>query len=128
MKGVNIMEKEFTNDSIRFLEQGTEKAVISEAVNSEMTTIALSGELSGEVANTLLDEMTALILAGQGILIDLDKTTYISASVMEVFLRMEKLLEKNNKYMRITNMTQTIYEDFKARGLHDLLEIEVKKQ
>ena len=121
------MEKEFTNDSIRFLEHGTEKAVINEAANNDIITISLSGNLSGEVANTLLDEMTALILAGQGIIVDLDKTTYVSASVMEVFLRMEKLLEKNNKYMRITNMAQMIYEEFKARGLHELLEIEVKK-
>ena len=122
-----MMEKEFTNDSIRFLEQGEEKAVIHEAENDGVIMITLSGKQSGDVANTLLDEMTALIVAGQGIVVDLDQTSYVSASVMEVFLRMEKMLEKNNKFMRITNMSQQIYDEFKARGLHELLEIEVKK-
>lgn len=121
------MEKEFTNDSIRFLENGEEKAVIHEAENNGVIMITLSGKLSGDVANTLLDEMTALIVAGQGIVVDLDQTSYVSASVMEVFLRMEKMLEKNNKFMRITNMSQQVYDEFKARGLHELLEIEVKR-
>ena len=121
------MEKEFTNDSIRFLDKGEEKAMIHEAENDGVIMITLSGKLSGEVANTLLDEMTALIVAGQGIVVDLEKTTYVSPSVMEVFLRMEKMLEKNNKFMRISNMSQEIYDEFKARGLHELLEIEVKK-
>ena len=121
------MEKEFGSDSIRFLDNGVEKACIAEAEADGVITITLSGTLSQETANTLLDEMTALIVAGQGIVVDLEKTTYVSASVMEALLRTEKLLEKSNKYLRIINMSQDVYDGFKARGLHELLDIEVKK-
>ncbi|MBQ6513427.1 MAG: STAS domain-containing protein [Clostridia bacterium] len=121
------MEKEYTEDSIRFVLNGAEKAAIKEEAADNIIKITLSGELNSEVANTLLDEMTALVVAGQGIVIDLDQTSYVSASMMEVFLRTEKLLEKNNKFMRIAGMSQKIYDEFKARGLHELLDIEVKK-
>ena len=121
------MEKEYTGNSIRFLSQGAEKALILEEADKEVINISLSGELTGEVANVLLDEMTALIVAGQGIVVNLDKTVYISASVMEVLLRMEKRLEAKNKYMRIIQVSPEIYGEFKARGLHELLDIEVKK-
>jgi len=121
------MEKEFGSDSIRFLDHGVEKACIAEAEADGVITITLSGTLSQEIANPLLDEMTALIVAGQGLVVDLEKTEYVSASVMEALLRTEKLLEKSNKYLRIINMSQEVYEGFKARGLHELLDIEVKK-
>ena len=121
------MEKEFGSDSIRFLDNGVEKACIAEAEADGVITITLSGTLSQEIANPLLDEMTALIVAGQGLVVDLEKTEYVSASVMEALLRTEKLLEKSNKYLRIINMSQEVYDGFKARGLHELLDIEVKK-
>lgn len=122
------MEKEYTGNSIRFLSQGAEKALILEEADKDVITVSLSGELTGEVANVLLDEMTALIVAGQGLVVNLEKTVYISASVMEVLLRMEKRLEEKNKYMQIVQAPQEIYNEFKARGLHELLDIEVMKK
>ena len=122
------MEKEYTGNSIRFLSQGAEKALILEEADKDVITVSLSGELTGEVANVLLDEMTALIVAGQGLVVNLEKTVYISASVMEVLLRMEKRLEEKNKYMQIVQARQEIYNEFKARGLHELLDIEVMKK
>ena len=121
------MERQYSDDSIKFVDQGIEKALIHEEIGEAAITITLSGELSGEVANTLLDEMTALIVSGQGIVVNMESVVYVSASVMEVLLRMEKLLEQKNRYMRIVQMPQAIYNEFKARGLHELLEIEVKK-
>ncbi|MBQ9252442.1 MAG: STAS domain-containing protein [Clostridia bacterium] len=121
------MERVYTEDSIRFMDQGREKAAFQEKVENGVVLFALSGAISGEITNTLMDEMTALIVAGQGLVVDLDRATYLSASAMEVFLRVEKRLEDQGKYLRIVQMPQEIYDTFKSRGMHELLEIEVKK-
>lgn len=122
------MELEYSIDTIRFLDHGSEKALLREKLDKESVTVGLSGSLSGDVANTLLDEVTALIVAGRSIVIDLEGAVYISPSVMEVLLKVEKRLEQNNKFMRIVQCPQEIYDTFKARGLHELLEIEVRKE
>ena len=121
------MERVITEDTIRFIDNGTEKASFQEKLEGESALIAISGAVSSDITNALLDEMTALIVAGQGITVNLEKTTYLAPSVMEVFLQMEKRLEAKGKYMRIIQMPQNIYDEFKARGMHELLEIEVKK-
>ena len=121
------MEREYTEDTIRFLDQGTEKASIQEKQEENGILLKLSGAITGEITNALLDEMTALIVAGQDITVDLENTTYLSASVMDVFLKMERRLEEKRKYLQIVQMPPQIYEEFKARGMHELLEIEVKK-
>ena len=121
------MERVITEDTIRFMDNGTEKAAFQEKLEGESVLITISGAVSGDITNALLDEMTALIVAGQGITVNLEKTTYLASSVMGVFLQMERRLEEKGKYMRIIQMPQNIYDEFKARGLHELLEIEVKR-
>lgn len=121
------MEKKYEEDGIHFLENGTEKAVFLEKIENQGIVISIHGAVSGEMANTLMDEISALIVAGQEISVDLEKAAYLSPSVMEVFLRMEKRLEEKGKYLRIIRMPQNIYNEFKARGMHELLEIEVIK-
>ena len=121
------MERVITEDTICFMDNGIEKASFQEKLEGESVLITISGAVSGDITNALLDEMTALIVAGQGIMVNLEKTTYLASSVMGVFLQMERRLEEKGKYMRIIKMPQNIYDEFKARGLHELLEIEVKR-
>ncbi len=121
------MERVYTEDTIRFMEKDQEKASIREQQDGNNILMSLTGSISGEITNALLDEMTALIIAGQGITLNLSDVTYLAPSVMEVFLQMERKLEEKNKILQITQMPQSIYNEFKARGMHDLLEIEVKK-
>ena len=121
------MERVYTEDAIRFMENGTEKAALQEKVEGESIQISLSGAISGDITHTLLDEMTALIVAGQGITVNLESASYLAPSVMDTLLQMEKRLEEKGKIMRLIQMPQPIYDDFKARGMHEMLEIEVKK-
>ena len=121
------MESVYAEDGIHFMENGTEKAAFLEKMEDQGILISLRGAVSGEMANALMDEMSALIVSGQGITVVLEETTYLSPSIMEVFLRMENKLEEKGKYLRIIRMPQSIYNEFKARGMHELLEIEVMK-
>ena len=121
------MEREYSEDTIRFLEHGTEKASITETIEGNTVLMFLSGVISGEVTNVLLDEMSALIVAGMEITVNLDNAQHLAPSVMEVFLQMERKLEEKGKYLRIVQTPQSLYDEFKTRGMHELLEIEVKK-
>ena len=121
------MERVYTEDMIRFIEDGAEKACFQESSEGETATLTLSGSISGEINNALLDEMTALIVAGQGMIVNLSGVKYLSPSSMEILLRMERKMEEKGKYLRIIQMPQFIYDIFKARGMHELLEIEVMK-
>ena len=122
------MQKIFSEDSIRFTEQDQEIAAIREETGEGKVTFFLTGSLNSETANDLADEMAAMIISGQEILLNMEEVTYLASSVMEALLRMEKKLEEKGKFMQILRMPQKIYDDFKARGMHELFEIEVIKK
>ena len=68
------MERVITEDTICFMDNGIEKASFQEKLEGESVLITISGAVSGDITNALLDEMTALIVAGQGITVNLEKT------------------------------------------------------
>ncbi len=106
---------------------GKVTATIREHIDNQDVTLQMSGELSGDVALDLLDEMTALHLAGKRIIVDLKDATYLSASVAEVFLKMEQRVEQKdpNQTLRIINVSRDLFNRFKKIGLHQSLDIEV---
>ena len=121
------MEREILEDGIRFVKDGKEAAAIHETIDEEKkeVIVTLSGSLTGETANDLLDELNALVIAGCGIRVDAGKVDYMAASMGNVFLNTENKLEEQNKYLKIVNLPVMIYEEWKKRGLHDLLDVEV---
>ena len=123
-----MLQKSFSEDGIRFLDQEKEVAGIREEIAEGKATFFLSGAMNSETANDLADEITALIISDQEIFVNMEGVTYLSSSVMETLLRMEKKLEQKGKYMQILQMPQIIYDGFKARGMHELFEIEVIKK
>ena len=121
------MEIVYIEDTIRFIEGGEEKASFQEKLDGNMVVLSLGGTISGEINNALLDEMMALIVADQVLVLNFKNVTYLSPSSMEIILKMERKMEEKGKYLRLIEMPQNIYDIFKNRGMHELLEIEVMK-
>ena len=121
------MERRTTDDAICFLKDGNEIATIQETIQDGQVIISLKGSFPGELANDLMDEISALMIAKMGIVVDAGAAEYFASSIGEVFLRTEKKLEEQGKWLRIVNMPSKLFEEFKKKGLHDLLDIEVAK-
>ena len=122
------MQKIFSEDAIRYLDLDQEVASIREEITEGKTTIFLTGTMNSETANDLADEMTALIISGQEMQLNMEGVSYLASSVMEALLQMEKKLEEKGKFLQILRMPQKIYDEFRARGMHELFEIEVIKK
>ncbi len=121
------MERITTEEGIRFLQDGMEKAAILEAIGEREVTVSLVGSFSGGLAYDLMDELSSLMIAGKGIVIDAAGADYFSSSVCEVFRRTELQLEEQQKTLKIVNLPQKLFEEFRKNGLYDILEIEVAK-
>ncbi len=121
------MEKEFGEGVISFVEDGVKKAAIYEQEEGNGILVRLEGAMNRETANTLRNELSARILSGQKISVDLSGVTYLSASVMDILLQEEIKQESSGKTIPLKQMPQQIYDSFKARGMHELFEIEVKQ-
>lgn len=122
------MERIISEDGIKFLRDGQEVASLQEQMNDQGIQVAMSGSFPGELSNDLWDEIGSLIIAGQEVSLHLGRAEYLSPSVMDVILRLEQRLEKKGKFLLLTHVPEKIYADFKKRGLHELLEIEVEKK
>ena len=89
--------------------------------------MALCGAFNSDMANDVFDEMTALISAGQGIVLDLGEAAYLSPSINIVFLSVENKLEEAGKTMRMVHVPDSIYREFRKSGIHELFEMELEK-
>ena len=69
----------------------------------------------------------ALITAGKGIELNLKGASHLSPSVGIAFLALENKLESCGKTMRMTHVPPAIYQVFRARGMHELFEMELEQ-
>ena len=121
------MKKTITDDIIQFYNNGKMTASLEERIEDGSVVFLLKGQFPGEIANDLWDELVSCIISGQGITLDLSAAEYISSSMMDVFLRIEQRMEAQGKTMMLIHVPLHIYDLFKKRGLHELLEIEVER-
>ena len=119
------MEKLYLGDSICFIEGQEERARIKEIVENDCVVFQLFGVFSGETTHDLLDELISVSMSKKDIVLDMEKVQYISSSVLEVFLRVEKKAESNKKTLKFIKVNQNIFDEFKKNGMHELFDIEV---
>ena len=98
---------------------------IEEKMQDKKILMSLAGELRSEVAHEIQDELVKLTTVGVSVTVDMSGVTYISPSVQQAFLNVQKKRDAMKKgALVLQGMSDEIYEEFDKTGTSDLLMIE----
>lgn len=120
-----MLNRRIENNSIVFRNGSVVVLIIEETETDNGITMALRGELRSDVAHELLDELTALATVGISIMVDFSEVTYITPTILDVFLSVQQLMDSMQKGVLILRkLPAEIYSEFEKTGTSELLLIE----
>ncbi len=92
--------------------------------NNKITVLDLMGRVDAFDASDFEKEIKKVLEAGQYYLIlNLEKTTYVSSSGLSVILRMAKEARNNRGDLRLMNLNLTVRDTFEIAGFHRIIRI-----
>ena len=125
------MKRTVTADSLQFMDpDGNTVAELAEKkLEDDVWMIQLKGSIGNDCAYDVSDELFALISAGNGIILDMSETTYVSSSFAELLVQLQIRME-NTEYesMPIQNMPKQIFRSLQERGCITSLDYELKEE
>ena len=90
--------------------------------------IQLQGSIGNDCAYDIADELFALISVNQGVVLDMNDTTYISSTFAELMVQLQIRMEKTDfDTMPIKNMPKPIFQSLKEMGCIYSLDYELKE-
>lgn len=120
-----MLNRKIEGNSIVFRNGSLTVLTIEESETDNGIVMALKGELRSDVAHELMDELTALATVGVGILVDFSGVTYITSTILDVFLSVQQLMDSIKKgSLVLCKMPSAIYQEFEKTGTAELLLIE----
>lgn len=121
----DMLDRKIEDNSIVFSNGSDVVLVIEEEETENGLTMTLRGELRSGVAHELLDELTALATVGVNVVVDFAEVTYITSTILDVFLSVQQLMDSMRKgELVLRRMTDEIYREFEKTGTSELLIIE----
>lgn len=124
------MKRVVNSNGLKFLDENGNAVVelIENKKDNEVWLIQVKGSISNECAYDVSDELFAIISVGQGIILDLGETTYVSSSFAEMLVQLQIKLENTAfESMPIQNMPPEIFRSLKERGCITSLDYELKE-
>ena len=125
------MKRIVTGDSLKFVDDGGKEIAELEEQKKEKDVwlIRLKGSISNDCAYDAADELFALISVGNGIILDMADTAYISDTFSERLVQLQIEMEGTEfESMPIQNMPQAIYRSLKELGRIASLDYELKEE
>lgn len=120
-----MLTRKLEGDAIVFYNGASHVLTIHETENDTGVLMALDGELRSDVAHELLDELTALATVGVKVVVDFEKVTFITSTILDVFLTVQQTMDSMGKgTLLLTKMPTEIYQKFEKTGTAELLMIE----
>lgn len=120
-----MLERKIEGNSIIFRNGPITVLSIDEIQTDSGITMTLKGELRSDVAHELLDELTALATVGVSIVVDFSDVTYITSTILDVFLTVQQLMDSMHKgALTLRKLPEEIYREFEKTGTSELLLIE----
>ena len=116
--------------ALKFLDDrgNTAAELLEEKKDSNVWQITLKGSIGNDCAYDVADELFALISTGNGVILDMTDTTYISNTFAELLVQLQIRMEDTDfESMPIQNMPQEIYHSLKERGCITSLDYELKE-
>lgn len=124
------MRRVVNGNTLKFLDANGNAVVelAEKKANNSICLIQIKGSISNDCAYDVSDELFALISVGQGIILDLSETTYVSSTFAEMLVQLQIKLENTVfESMPIQNMPHEIYVSLKERGCITSLDYELKE-
>lgn len=98
---------------------------LTEKMEDEIFTIELAGRIVTEAAHDFEDELMAAITFCNKIALDFEQVTHISSMGLNTLLSLQKIMDEDkNSELRIYNVNNEVFEEFKEVGFQDLFIIE----
>ena len=120
-----MLTRKIEGNSIIFKNGATTVLTINEEETDAGILMALNGELRGDVAHELSDELTALATVGVNVVVDFSQVTYITSTILDVFLTVQQLMDSMGKgALVLRKLPDDIYREFDRTGTSQLLNIE----
>lgn len=119
-----MLTRKIEGDSIVFYDDGAAVLTVTEKECDELVTVEMKGELRGDTAHEVQDELVALATVGVNIAVDLAGITYIAPTAQHIFLRTQQKIDSiGNGSLILTGLSDTIYREFEKTGISELLMI-----
>ena len=82
-------------------------------------------ELQAEI-DDVEDELVALSLASEKVIIDMDEASYISNAMIRAFLELQHLMDAKNGELVLKGLSDEVFSVFEDMGVEDVFMIERK--
>ncbi len=125
------MKRNVSGDSLGFLDDsGNTAAELTEQKKEDnVWLIKLKGSIGNDCAYDVADELFAIASVGNGIILDMSDTTYVSNTFAEMMVQLQIRMERTEfESMPIQNMPQDIFRFLKERGCITSLDYELKEE
>ncbi len=124
------MQRIVTKNSLQFADDNGNAfaELVEEKTDSDVWRIHIKGSINNDCAYDVSDELFALVSTGNGIILDMSETAYISSTFAEMLVQLQIKLENTGfESMPIENMPSEIFRSLKERGCITSLDYELKE-
>ena len=97
---------------------------IREEIADGQARIEPEGRLTQEMVHDLEDELTSMVLMCRLVTIDMTEVSYISNSVIHMILKIQHMMDDQDKTLKISGVGDEIWSRFQDMGLEDVFDIE----
>ena len=125
------MKRNVSGDTLSFLDDGgkTTAELTEQKKEDNVWLVRLKGSIGNDCAYDVADELLAIASVGNGIILDMSDTTYVSNTFAEMLVQLQIRMERTEfESMPIQNMPQEIYRFLKERGCITSLDYELKEE
>ena len=105
-------------------ETGQELLRLRESTDGTAACVAVSGRLINEIVHDVEDELVALSLASEKVIIDLNEAGYISNAMIRSFLELQHLMDAKNGELILKGLSDDVFRVFEDMGVEDVFMIE----
>jgi len=116
--------RKITGDTLAIVDNNGETVLtIQVTCTGDVTTVAVSGSITHDVAPDFEDELMSILTAGRDVAVDFTSLEHISAPVLKTLLAVQKLVDEKRYKFYIQNISDSVRKIFEETGFIDLLEI-----
>lgn len=105
-------------------ESGEELLRLHESTDGKVSRAAISGKLINEVVHDVEDEMVALSLVSDTLVIDMKGVSYISNAMIRTILELQHLMDSRDGELILKDLSDEVYGAFEDMGMEDVFMIE----
>jgi anti-sigma B factor antagonist len=89
----------------------------------QATIISIDGQLNATTTARIQNDVLAAAQAGQRILLDMSRVTYLSSAGLRMLLLLYRRIRENNGYMVLAGLSEEITDIMQITGFLDLFKI-----